>query len=146
MFNTVELIVPVSPNFASKKEHTHSHAHKRYFYLNFKAVRKGPKPSVQIMTLCSKNFKSYGVICTFSVNIFWDIISYSCTSHAIFVYPCRFNDFSQKFAMQWRRRFRPHKVYIFLISITRRDLAIVSTQTEAIGMKPYKKSCSYCSI
>jgi len=36
--------------------------------------------------------------------------------------------------------------YIFLISITRRDLAIVSTQTEAIGMKPYKKSCSYCSI
>jgi len=45
---------------------------------------------------------------------------------SVFLYPCRgYNYFSQKFATQWRRRFRPHKVYIFLISITRRvDLAM----------------------
>jgi len=31
-----------------------------------------------------------------------------------FLYPCRgYNDFSQKFATQWRRRIRPHKVYIY---------------------------------
>jgi len=50
-------------------------------------------------------------------------------------------DFSQKFATQWKRRFRPHKVYIFLISMTRRvDLAMsvclsVSTQTSLSVLK-----------
>jgi len=40
--------------------------------------------------------------------------------HSI-LYPCRgYYYSSQKFATQWRRRFRPHKVYMFLVSITRR--------------------------
>jgi len=59
-----------------------------------------------------------------------------------FLYPCRgYYDFSQKFATQWRRRFRPHKVYIFLISFTRRvDLAMsvcpsVSTQASLSVLK-----------
>jgi len=58
------------------------------------------------------------------------------------LYPCRgYYDFSQKFATQWRIRFRPHKVYIFLISITRRvDVAMsvcpsVSTQTCLLVLK-----------
>jgi len=57
----------------------------------------------------------------------------------LFLYPCRgYIDFSQKFATQWRR---PHKVYIFLISMTRRvDLAMsvcpsVSTQTSLSVLK-----------
>jgi len=52
------------------------------------------------------------------------IFLYSSTK--TFLYPGRgYIDFSQKFATQWRRRFRPHKVYIFLISMTRRvDLAM----------------------
>jgi len=57
-----------------------------------------------------------------------------------YLYPCRgYIDFSQKFATQWRRRFRPHKVNIFLISMTRRvDLAVcpsVSTQTSLSVLK-----------
>jgi len=60
----------------------------------------------------------------------------------VFLYPCRgYYDFSQKIATRWRRRFRPHKVYMFLISIDRQvDLAMsvcpsVSTQTSLSVLK-----------
>jgi len=77
------------------------------------------------------------------------------TTTILFVYPCRgYYDFSQKCATQWRRRFRPHKVHIFLISITRRvDLAMyvcssVSTKTtlsfKAIGLKLSEKCSFFC--
>jgi len=71
----------------------------------------------------------------------------------IFLYPSRgYYDFSQKFKTQLRRLFRPHKVFIFLISITRRvDVAMfvcpsVSMQNslsfKAIGL--FQKSSFFC--
>jgi len=40
---------------------------------------------------------------------------WSKTTKLQFVYHCRgCNDISQKFAMQWRRRVRPHKGYIYI--------------------------------
>jgi len=54
-------------------------------------------------------------------------------------YSCKgYNDFSQKFATQYRRRFRPHKVYtrMFLISIIKRvDPSVVSTQISLSVLK-----------
>jgi len=60
-----------------------------------------------------------------------------------FLYPCKgYNDFSQKSevrsATQWRRRFRPHKVYIFLISMTRRvDLAMSVCASVRLSVRFY---------
>jgi len=66
-------------------------------------------------------------------------LTQACISY---LYPCRgYIDFSQKFTTQWRSRFRPHKVYIFLISMIRRvDLAMsvcssVSTQSSLSVLK-----------
>jgi len=45
---------------------------------------------------------------------------------------------SQKFATQWRRRFRPHKVYIFLISINRQvDLAMSFCPSVRLSVRFY---------
>jgi len=56
-----------------------------------------------------------------------------------FLYPCRgYIDFSQKFATQWRRRVRPHKIYIFLISMTRRvDLAMSVCPSVRLSVRFY---------
>jgi len=72
-----------------------------------------------------------------------------------FVYPCRgYNDFSQSNAV---RRFRLHKVHIFLISIARRDdlalsvcrlsVSFYANQSlcfKAIGLKLSQKSSFFC--
>jgi len=70
--------------------------------------------------------------------------------HLQCLYPRRgYNDFSQKFPTQWRRCFRPHKVYIFFINISWRVdhvrlFVSLSLSFKTIGIKVSQKSCFYC--